>query len=474
MTPVNPPSGPATYGADQEAAAQALVGLLRQPMSDYPGEELAQLQLLRSREAALDALVERTALLGVEQAAVAHLIKRGLPVSVERFTRPRGALTWLAATLHASPRLPVELRGSPSDTLATPSPWPAVEASRTAGSLLLSATHWLRVDQAVPWSDDAAGWALLDDIASSTEAVLAWEGQMEDMIASYCGDSRDARTLEAARLGCALAQRVAAARAGRQEDIDNARRPRDLRVEAGRVVVVRTVEDLQVAQHRLAGYLTIRTPRAHVGEARIERNTALAAFQTQLAFTNALAPALAAAGPQWATLGQVADDQAQRLLAARDQLQKIRARHSSAAQVTTVNPVLLQSRELLRGAGLAGEVPQRLTREEIADLLTLSHHVQRHLAERVRSELTRADGTFTINREPTHQPTGLEAPVRLDSVRATKLGKALVAIRDAAPPAAPAIRHNRAQRDLLRALLGSSPALHPEPISPYGPFGPGL
>ena len=460
-----------TYGSDQESASRALAALLKQPESALPATRDGQLLLMRSRDAALDALVERVRLLGVDQGDVDVLLKRRQRVDLEQFSRPRGALTWLAATLTAAPRLPSDLRGSPADTLTAVSEWPSVEAARTAGTFLLAATHWLRSDKLIPWDDMSTGWALLDDIAICTEALAALDGRIGQIIETTAGVPYDRTTAQSARMGCALIQRLASWHGDRHDDIDNARTPHLAVPRGGRVITVDTAASLITAQRRLSAYLTIRFDRSQPGEARIERSTALASVQTQLLLAQKITATLEANGPRWEPFAAIAGEQAKRLETTRDLLQGVRARTAYGHKtLTTVNPVLLQSRELARSIHMVDRVTGELDEDRVLNLLAFSHNVHKHLAERIRQELARPQGNLTVVKLPGQHPD----TVRTNDIRRSTLGKALIAMRDAEPPRPPSRTHSRTHRETLRMLLSVSPPRAAIPPSPYGFRGPSL
>lgn len=452
-----------TYGHDQESAAAALDELLKTPpgaaTSDLTTAD--ELQLLRCRDAALDALAERLAMLGVDHAAVEHQVREGLSLNADTFHHPGGALTWLAASLRAAPRLPIERRESPGDALGTPSEHPVVEAWRTAGSRMLAATHWLRADPSIDWSDAGAGWVMLDDVAVAAEAIAALDHRMHELLTRHC--AHDAAGATPNPLGYPLVQRLAFWHGDHHDELDNAATAPVPKPVPGPVAVVSEPAMLTVAHQRLQAYLMLHKSRGTSGEL-MDRATALAAVKSQYDLAAALDRTLRAAGGKWEPLADIAGEQLQRLGKVHRNVSELRERPGGAdIRVAMLNPVILQSRELHRGLHHAGDVTTSLDVHQVYDLLVRTMQVQRLIAERIRRELVGNQGGL----DATVGPEG-RALSSFKEVRRNEFIKALVDLRDTPPP--PRLRgvHSRTAREQLRFHLeGAAPfeLLHP---SPYG------
>ncbi|MDT9594874.1 hypothetical protein RDV89_17430 [Nocardioides zeae] len=258
---------PRTYGELQESAATMLRLLIASDDLPVIADDVDQ--MLQCRDAVIDALRQQLRTVGLNNHYPAHNHPGRL--SVVALTEANERLpTLLDQMAFELPTLPPGSYDGSVDALGTPSAHPTVEMWRESATSLLAAAHALDSAQQRTWlRDDAAGWWLVRDSATTLEAVLVLDERLAEVGLLNAHEAPHLSNGTAAHHAIGLTERRMLASQcarvaswyGTSDLPDRAVPGVPLSEHFGPVKIVRTTADIAPAQANLARYLRPRETR---------------------------------------------------------------------------------------------------------------------------------------------------------------------------------------------------------------------
>jgi hypothetical protein len=449
-----------TYGEHAESAARALNRLLQEDA--IPVDPAAVDQLLRCREAVIDALRQRLYAFGLDA-----------PVRVEQLPAPPSGVnlegidfklaTLLDNIAFSTPSLPLEERLAPTDVLGRASTDPVTETWRNAAIDMLAASHALGLACDKPWlHDPGAGWHLMRDAAVAIEAVLVLDARLAEVgLLSQHDISDYPMGLEEKRLVASQAARVATWYATTDApDHAAPRLPWPSRSNVFHPVsLVSAPEDLAAGQQRLANFLRPLDVHdsAYAGEREISADSARQVTASQLCLCRVFGQ-MSRRLPQTQAFVGVFEARAEVLAALQPQLRFL----------VDVEPAEPNMRRFWQ----QGELTTATTRMEDQDvdlrlhplqmlaLANATHDVTHNLGMCLRRELLRGNSNLR-DANPRHE----EGPVRVS--RRSRLEATVTDLVHMPAPNIPVATYSTPlQRAALRRTLDVTPTAG-RPPAPY-------
>lgn len=455
------------YGEYAETAAAGLKYLI-----DYeaaPDNEADRALVLRLRELTIGSLAERLAVLGNAHRP-AHARQYDGETRVADLTREGPTL--LSRVLDQLPRLPTEDRSLPPTRVldsARTHTAPDVRAWESAASATMLATAALQAESEQPWRTDAAmAWYLIGDIAVAAEAVVAIDDQLASRtLLDDLEHHPDAEHRAVARAIAASTARTAGwygdsgHAGGRNVDLVAGRQAD--RTDTG-IRRVTTIDDIAAAQVESAEILKLlRTRFGHGGHGRLSTTAAAAITRRQLYALNVLQRA--------AQTVAGAEESAEWLAAGADRLAAIQARLTPLRDLGTGPRPEPEARVVMQQAELTHQVRAHAERSALsslspaqwAEVAAATHQMHVSLARAIRRSITTRNSDVVQMVRP--QDEGRPQAVRPSGESNNPLIKALRAVLQADPPAAPASRYvDPIHRESLKTTLdGRPPALRTRP-----------
>lgn len=452
-----------TYGEHAENAAQALNALIRDDA--IPADEHAVDQLLRCREAVVDALRQRLYDVGQDSwyPPPDHLPARTPKPMLAGLDEKLATLVDNIA--FALPSLTLDERRPHSDYLTPASDDPTVESWRMAAIELLSASHTLSAAEEQPWrTDPGAGWWVMRDVAVALEAVLVLDSRLEEvgLLAEHQHPEFEMGLAEK-RMVLSQTARVAtwhATSAAAEEAT-----PRMRQAAASKVVepvsMVSAPTDLAAAQQRLGRFLRpmMASDAFYADEPEITADSARQVTASQLYLCRAFAAA-ADQSPKTSMFAAFFADRAEVLEALQPQISHLA--DVTPAQEPNMRRFWQQSELTTAVARMEDQgVPLRLQPTQMAELAKATHEVTHNLGKSLRRELLRTKSNL-IDAHPRHR----DGPVRVG--RRSRLEATLTDLVNMPAPSEPAARFsNPLQRAALQQSLNLTPTTSARPPTPF-------
>lgn len=280
---------PRTYGEFQELAATMLRLLVAS--DDLPTEQHDIDQMLQCRGGVVDAVRQQLRTVGLNN----HYPEGNHPGRLEALAltdvdrRLPSLLDQIAFEL---PTLPLGSYPGSVDALGTSSGHPTVEMWRESATALLAASHALESARQRTWlRDDAAGWWLIRDSATTIEAVLVLDQRLAEVGLLNDHDTPQTATAAPPRELGLTEKRMLASQCARtatwyatNDAPDRAAPGVPLSKHYGPIELVKTTADIARAQANLARYLRPRETREAFadGHEPLDAHTAKRVVASQL------------------------------------------------------------------------------------------------------------------------------------------------------------------------------------------------